>query len=137
MTSELVAVTFYKIMQSRSYTAILLGTQEKQFAIYVEPSVGKQIQTHLTRSKKPRPPTHLLLHSMCTGFGITLLQVVLNDLEDTTYYARMFLEQSCGETKTILEIDARPSDCITLALMSNAPVYCKREVFERALAVEG
>lgn len=134
--SELVQVTFNKIMQSKAYTVIILGTDKKRFAIYTEPQVGKNLQSYLTEENKPRPFTYDLINSIFQGLNIKLLQVVINDIEDTIYFARLFLEQQIGEERHILEIDARPSDSITLALLHNAPVYCKKEVFDKTVAVE-
>jgi bifunctional DNase/RNase len=57
-------------------------------------------------------------------------------VEDTVYYARLFVEQQIGDQKVILEIDARPSDCITLAIIHKIPLFCKSEVLEKAVAVE-
>lgn len=136
MSSELIPVTFHKIMQSRSYTVIILGTQEKRFAIYTEPSVGRNLQMYLTEEHKPRPYTHDLLNDILQGLETKVLQVVINNIEDTIYFARLFLRQQKGEEQYLLEIDARPSDCITLALLNNAPLFCKRDVFERAVPVE-
>lgn len=136
MDTELIPITFNKIMQSRSYTVIILGTQEKQFAIYTDPSVGKNIQTHLTDEHKPRPFTHDLINAIFRGLNITPLQIVITDIEDTIYFARLYLEQQIGDEKTILEIDARPSDCITLALLNNIPVFCRKDIFEKAVPVE-
>src|SRR5689334_6691141 len=123
MSHELIPVTFNKIMQSRAYTMIVLGTKEKQFAIYTDPSVGKNIQSHLLEERRPRPYTHDLINSIFKGLGIKLLQIVITDIEETIYFARLFLEQEKGDQKHLLEIDARPSDCITLALMNNVPVF--------------
>ena len=136
MPSELVPVTFNKILQSRAYTVIILATEEKKFAIYTDPHVGRNIQIYLTEEHKPRPYTHDLITSILDGLDIKVLQVVINDVEDTIYFARIFLEQQIGDERHILEIDARPSDCITLALMRNAPVLCKRRVLEKAVPVE-
>jgi uncharacterized protein len=136
MISDLVPVTLKKIMQSRSYTVIILGDDKKKFAIYVEPRVGQNLQFHLTQEKRPRPLTYDLMHSIFTGFNIKILQVVINDIEDTIYFARLFLELTLGETRQILEIDARPSDCLTLAFMNNVPLFCRREIFEKTLPVE-
>lgn len=133
---ELIPITFNKIMQSRSYTIIILGTAQKSFAIYTDPHVGKNIQTYLTEEEKPRPYTHDLLNAIFHGYEIKVLQVVVNDVQDTTYFARLFLEMQVGEQKQILEIDARPSDAITLALLHNAPVFCQRDVLERAIPIE-
>jgi bifunctional DNase/RNase len=136
MAAELVPVTFNKILQSRAYTVIILGTEEKKFAIYTDPHVGRNIQLYLTEEHKPRPYTHDLITSIFDGLDIKVIQVVINDVEDTIYFARIFLEQQVGDERHILEIDARPSDCITLALMRNTPVFCKRSVLEKAVAVE-
>ena len=68
--------------------------------------------------------------------NVRVKQVVINDIQDTIYFARLFLEQKRDGIRHIIEIDARPSDCITLALMSNAPVFCTKEVLEKTVAVE-
>lgn len=135
MITELVQLSFDKIMQTRSYTMIVLKGQEKKFAIYVEPHVGKILQMYLTDLEKQRPLTHDLITSIFKGFEISVRHIVINDVQDTTFYARIFLEQMRGETKHILEIDGRPSDFITLALMHNAPVYCAKEVLEKVVPV--
>ncbi len=133
---ELVPIVFKKIMQSRSYTVIILGTDQKKFAIYMEPHVGQLLQMHLSNESGPRPYTHDLLNSVFKGLSIKPLQIVINDLEDTIYFARLFLEQQTDSEKKILEIDARPSDCFTLAVMNNIPLFCRKEIFEQAVAVE-
>ena len=134
--SELIPVAFDKILQSRAYTVIILGSETKKFAIYTDPLVGRNMQIYLTEEHKPRPFTHDLIRSILEGLNIKVLQIVINNIEDTIYFARLFLEQEIGDQRHILEIDARPSDCITLALMFNTPVFCKREVLEKAVAVE-
>lgn len=136
MASELVPISFNKIMQSRSYTVIILGTEKKKFAIYTDPQVGRNLQTYLTDEHKPRPFTHDLINSIFLGLNVKVLQIVITDIEDTVYFARLYLEQEGKEEKTILEIDARPSDCIILALMNNIPVFCRKEILEKAVAVE-
>lgn len=136
MLSEIIQLSFDKIMQTRAYTVVVLGTKEKKFAIYADPNVGRVLQMYLTDTPKPRPLTHDMITSMFLGFEIKVLQVVINDLQDTIYFARIFLELEQQEMRHIVEIDARPSDCLTLALINNAPVYCTREVLEKTIAVE-
>jgi hypothetical protein len=135
MASQLIPVNFNKIMQSKSYTVFILGTDEKKFAIYTDPHVGQNIQTYLTEQTKPRPYTYDLMNLIFKGLDVKILQVILFDVEDTVYYARLFLEQG-AEEKTILEIDARPSDCLTLALMNNIPIFCRKELLEKVIPVE-
>jgi bifunctional DNase/RNase len=79
--------------------------------------------------------THDLISSVFRGLDVRVKQVVINDLQDTTYFARIFIEQQTDSLRHIVEIDARPSDCITLALMHNCPVYCTREVLEKTIDV--
>lgn len=136
MSSELIPITFNKIMQSRAYTVFILGTDKKRFAIFTDPAVGQNIQLHLTEEKKPRPFTHDLIHSIFKGLEIKPIQVVINDVEDTLYFARLYLEQQIGEQKVVLEIDGRPSDFILLALMYNLPIYCKKDALEKAVPID-
>ncbi len=136
LLSELIQLTFDKIMQTRTYTVIVMSARDKKFAIYTEPTVGKTLQMYLTGVEAPRPQTHDLLEKIFTGLKVRIKQVVITDLEDTTYFARLFLEQTIGDLRHIVEIDARPSDCITLAIMSNAPVYCTKELLDKTVPVE-
>lgn len=135
-TKELIQLSFDKIMQTRSYTVIVLASPEKRFAIYTDPNIGKTLQLYLTGTTKPRPLTHDLISSIFKGFDIRIKQIVINDLQDTIYFARLFLEQQIGQTKHIVEIDARPSDAIAFAIMNNVPVFCTREVLDKTLPIE-
>jgi hypothetical protein len=136
MQAELVPVKFNKIMQTHAYTVVVLGTEAKLFAIYTEPNIGKVLQQHLTGVKKARPLTHDLLSLILEGLNVRIKQIVIHDLQETIYFARLFLEQEIESRTHIVEIDARPSDCIILALTYNVPVYCTKEVLEKALPVE-
>lgn len=136
MLSELVQLSFDKIMQTRSYTVVILSAMDKRFAIYTDPSIGRVLQLYLTGTEKPRPLTHDLMYSIFTGMNIRIKQVVINDIQDTIYFARLFLEQHRDGIRNIIEIDSRPSDCITLALMGNAPVYCTKEVLDKTVPIE-
>jgi uncharacterized protein len=136
MLSELVQLSFDKIMQTHAYTVIILNAREKRFAIYTEPATGRSLQLYLTKAEKPRPLTHDLISMIFEGFEIKLLQVVINDVQDTTFLARLFLEQQINGITHILEMDARPSDCIIMALMHNVPLYCTREVLDKTIPVE-
>lgn len=136
MLSELIQLSFDKIMQTRAYTVVVLDAKDKRFAIYTEPSIGRILQMYLTDTEKQRPLTHDLMNMIFQGMNVRIKQVVINDLQDTVYFARLFLEQDIGGIRHILEIDARPSDCITLALINNIPVYCTREVLDKTIAVE-
>lgn len=134
--SELIQLTFDKILQTRAYTVIVMSARDKKFAIYTEPTVGKTLQLYLTGLESPRPQTHDLIDKIFSGLQVKIKQVVITDLIDTTYFARLFIEQEIEDVRHILEIDARPSDCITLAIMNNAPVYCTKDLLDKTVLVE-
>lgn len=136
MLSELIPLSFDKIMQTRAYTVIILGARDKRFAIYTEPVIGKNLQLYLTNSDKPRPLTHDLINSILKGLNAKVRQVVINDVQDTIYFARLFLEYTKDGLLHIVEIDARPSDCITLALLNDAPVYCTHDVLDKTVPID-
>lgn len=136
MHNELVQLSFDKIMQTRAYTVVVLGARDKRFAIYTEPGIGRILQMYLTGTEKPRPLTHDLINYIFKGLNVRVRQVIINDVQDTIYFARLFLEQEIDGILNIIEIDARPSDCITLALMNNVPVYCTHEVLNKTVPID-
>ena len=136
MLSDLIPVSFKKIMQTRTYTLVIAEADEKQFAIYLAPEVGNSIQKELIEIEKPRPLTHDLINMVFNGLGIIIKQIIINDVKDNIYYARIFLEQKIDGETHILEIDARPSDCITLAIMNSTAVYCTEEVLKKSVLIE-
>jgi bifunctional DNase/RNase len=76
--------------------------------------------------------THDLLKSILDGLGVTVQQVVVNDLKDNTFFAVIELNHN----GTIINIDARPSDAIALALRVNAPIFVTEKVVSQAKSVE-
>ncbi len=132
---ELIQLSFDKIMQTRAYTVVILGARSKKFAIYTDSSVGKMLQMFLSGTERARPLTHDLIDQILNGLNVRIKQVVIHDIQDTVYFARLFLEQQIDDYRHMLEIDARPSDCIIMALMNDVPVYCTQEVLEKTIAV--
>lgn len=135
--SELIPIKFNKIMQSQSYTMFILGNEIKHFAIYTSPKIGQNLQTTLSKQKKTRPYTLDLMNTIFLGLNVKLLQVVINDEKDSIYFTRLFIEQIRDEKRQILEIDARPSDSLTLAFENDIGIFCKKDVFERIIPIEG
>ena len=80
----------------------------------------------------PRPLTHDLLQSVIEKMGGKLEQVVLNDLRDGTYYALLIIQRD-GQR---VEVDARPSDAIALAVRTGAPVFAEESVILKAMSPE-
>jgi S1-C subfamily serine protease len=80
----------------------------------------------------PRPMTHDLIKNLLDGVKAQITNIVITDLRDNTFYARMALSAA----GTTLQIDARPSDAIAVALRVNAPIYVAKAVFDNAPAVD-
>ena len=75
-----------------------------------------------------RPMTHDLLNTVIEKLGARIEKIVINDLKDHTFYARLFL--SMGDRE--IEIDCRPSDAIALSVAQNAPIWVADHVLDEA-----
>jgi len=85
------------------------------------------IDRRLKGIKAPRPMTHDLLDNVIENLGANIERIVINDLRNHTFYAKIYLSLN-GRT---VEIDSRPSDAIALGVASNAPIYVAEHVFEK------
>jgi len=126
-----VQVEVKNVLATSAGSAIFLGNDEKVFVIYVDHSVGSAINMFLHGTPKPRPQTHDLFADVLTALGAHVDRVVINDFTDTVFFARLIIiaENELDERK-IVEIDARPSDSIALAVQAGAPIYVAHQVWE-------
>jgi hypothetical protein len=85
------------------------------------------IDRRLKGIKPPRPMTHDLLESIIENTGVKIEKIVIDDLHNHTFYAKIHL-RSNGQT---IQIDSRPSDAIALSVASNAPIYVAEHVFDK------
>ena len=85
------------------------------------------IDRRLKGIQPPRPMTHDLLASVIENLGAKIEKIVINDLRNHTFYAKIHVSLD-GRT---IEIDSRPSDAIALCAASNAPIYVAEHVFEQ------
>jgi hypothetical protein len=131
MKSEVVPVEIRGILPMNHGYSIFLGNPKKVFVIQVEPSMGDIISMFLRHTPKERPLTHDLMNSIFRGFGITVERVVITELKNTTYFARLILKQQNEIGLKIVEVDARPSDCIALATSLKKPLYVAAPLFEQ------
>lgn len=96
--------------------------------IWIGPAEADAIAIKLQDVTTPRPLTHDLLQSMITTLGATVNLVVVNDLQDDTFYAKIILDVD-GEQ---VEVDSRPSDAMALAVRTKSPIYAEEAVLEKA-----
>lgn len=133
-TVTIVPIKFEKVLQAKTYTSIIFGNEIKRFAIYTSPEQGKVLQQLLSSKPSQRPQTHDLIAKIFKGLSIKIKQIVLYGVDQNIFEARLFIEQEGNDLTRILEIDARPSDCMALALTQKVPLYCTQEVLEAAVA---
>jgi hypothetical protein len=132
MKKDVVPVEIRGILPAASGCAIFVGNDEKVFVIQVEPTMGRTISDFLRNTPKERPLTHDLIASIFSGFNITAERVIITELKNSTYFARLILQQQNELGRKIVEIDARPSDCIALATALKKPIYVSSSLFEQA-----
>ena len=99
-------------------------SERRQLPIFVSPEQAKAIQLVLEGEKSIRPMTHDLIVNLLDVWEMTLQKVVIHALRENTFYAAMIF--SNGDRKK--ELDARPSDAISVALRVNAPIWVMEEV---------
>jgi bifunctional DNase/RNase len=130
MNKEVVDVSVKGVMPTGNGCAVFLGNDDKNFVIYVDQSVGNAISMTLNGVKRDRPLTHDLMHNILLGLGVELDRIVINDVSESTFYARLILKMENELGKKILEVDARPSDSLVMALQSEKTIYVASHVFE-------
>jgi bifunctional DNase/RNase len=131
MKNDVVPIQIRGILPANSGCALFVGNDEKVFVINVEPNMGAVINMFLRETPKERPLTHDLMQSVFKGFGITVERVVITELRNSTYFARLILQQNNELARKIVEIDARPSDCLALAAAQKKPIYVSNALFEQ------
>jgi bifunctional DNase/RNase len=131
MKNDVVAVQIRGILPANSGCALFVGNEEKVFVINVEPNMGLIIGMFLREQPKERPLTHDLIKDVFKGFSITVERVVITELRNSTYFARLILQQQNELARKIVEVDARPSDCLALATAQKRPIYVAKALFEQ------
>jgi bifunctional DNase/RNase len=131
MKNDVVPVQIRGILPANSGCALFVGNDEKVFVINVEPNMGAIIGMFLRETPKERPLTHDLMQSVFKGFGISVERVIITELRNSTYFARLILQQQNELARKIVEIDARPSDCLALATAQKRPIYVASALFEQ------
>lgn len=131
MSKTVVPVQVKALIPTNAGVAVFVGNEEKVFVIYVDPGVGSAINMFMSGVSKERPLTHDLMALLLAAVGAKVERVIINDLKNGTYFGRLIITaENELQQRKIIELDARPSDCIALATQQKAPVYVSREVWE-------
>src|SRR5271170_4083821 len=127
MSKPVVEVQVRAVAAMSGGCAVFLGNEDKVFVMFVDQSVGAAITMFMQRTQKERPLTHDLLASVLRAFGAKIDRVVVNELKDET---SVLSAENETQQKKIIEIDARPSDCIAIATQQLAPIFVSLDVWD-------
>ena len=130
MDNSVVAVSVKGVMPTSNGCAVFLGSDAKTFVIYMERAIGEAIQRAVNGEQAERPMTHDLMITLLDGLGAEVERVVINDVKEGTFFARLIVSMENELGHKIVEVDARPSDSIVLALTSEKPLYAAQIVLD-------
>ena len=131
MKKDVVEAKIKGVMPTSNGCAVFLGPEERTLVIYVDPAIGNALQQAAEQTRRERPLTHDLMSDMMVGLGVKLDHVVINDVEDGVFFARLLLHMENEVARKVVELDARPSDSMVLALQAKRPIYIARKVLDQ------
>jgi len=103
---------------------------ERLLPIIIGFNEASAIKMRIAGFEPPRPLTHDLLHNTILGLDATLLRVIIDDLKDNTFHAKLVIKVNHGAKEKV--IDARPSDSIALAVRAKVPIFVEEEVLKKS-----
>ena len=126
----LVEAKIWTVAKTDQGNAVLVKplTEEKAVPIFIGPLEAQNILLGLGEVEIPRPLTHDLMLHMLRELNTNLVRVVIHTLSEGTYYANLVLEQD-GK---LVEIDARPSDSLALAVRASCSIWIESALVEEA-----
>lgn len=136
--NDLVRVEPVALLPTQAGCAVFLGDGTKTIVFYIDPGVGAAINASLSGQTPPRPLTHDLYMLTLDAFGAKVSRAVIVRMEDEIYYARLILEaENEIMERKIVELDARPSDCLALVVRCDAPFYVVRDLWDKLEDMSG
>ncbi len=118
--------------RSQSYVVLLKERNgDRVLPIWIGQNEAYAILFAMGEEKPPRPMTHDLLRMLIDAVEVRSEVVVINRLEDNTFFARMVM-RTPGDPPRIISLDARPSDSIALALRTRTPIFVAQKVMDKA-----
>jgi len=101
---------------------------ERYLPIWIGPAESEAIAVGLQEASVPRPLTHDLLNSVISQLGARVDRIVVNDLKNDTFYAKLIVDVNQSK----MEIDSRPSDALALAVRSKVAIFADESVLDKA-----
>ncbi len=133
MREEMVKMEVYPyVFHSDNYSEIILINGDLALPIYVSYIQAESIMNGLHGKRFHRPLTHDLFSDVINSLGASIEKVVIDDLVEGVFMAKLYIEYyKNGEVEEVV-IDARPSDCIALAVREGCDIFVSRKVLQEA-----
>jgi bifunctional DNase/RNase len=131
MKTNIVPISIKAIIPTTNGSAVFLRERQKIFVLYVDKEIGKTMQMALDKVELERPLSHNLMSHMLDGLGAEVERVIINDVDNGTFFARLIISMENELGHKIVEIDSRPSDSIILALLTAKPIYASDTVINK------
>lgn len=131
MDNTVIPVVVKGVMPTSSGCAVFLGNKDKTFVVYMDQVIGSTIQRAVNDEMLQRPMTHDLINNLLLGLGAQVERSIINDVKDGTFFARLIISMKNELGEKIVEMDARPSDSIVLALSNKKPLYVTENVLSK------
>lgn len=127
---DMLEMEVHDVIDVEDHHAVILSPKgtDTLVPIFIGDTEALAIALRLHRQSPPRPMTHDLLEKVIHTLGARVTKIYIDDLRDSVYLGRVFLQY--GEKS--VELDARPSDSIALAVGSQAPIFAARKVIDQA-----
>ncbi len=116
------------LMNYQRVVILRVKESDRFLPIWIGPSEADAIALKLQDVDVPRPLTHDLLGSIISTLGASVERIVVSDLSNDTFYAKVILTHN----ETTMEVDSRPSDALALAVRTKAPIFADDSVVEKA-----
>ena len=120
-------VYFVSTITGPQAVVFIAADNERMVPIYIGLAEAISIDIALRQETTPRPMTHDLMKTVMDNFNIRIDRIIIDDLDEQVFYARLMLKDTGRE----IEVDARPSDCIALAVRMNASIFIDPGIFEK------
>ena len=119
-----------RVRQETQQRAVVLKVKDSDLylPIFIGQFEVEAIRFKLMGVEVQRPMTHDLLGSVIGDLGGSIHSIVVSELKNATFFAKIVIDSN----GSLIEIDARPSDALALAVRSEAPIYAEDEVVEKA-----
>lgn len=129
--AKLVRVEIIALMPTQAGCAVFLGDGAKAILFYIDPAVGLSINAVMSGQKMPRPLTHDLYMLTLEAFGAKVSRMIINKVSGEVFHARLIIEaENEIMERKIIELDARPSDCLAISARAGAPIYVTESVWD-------